>query len=164
MVRVCVGGWLGVRREGVIVGAVVKGKVPLYGIILATLGWQVRVERITILTAGDQPRTFPPFTAGGPWKLGSVAVSYQTFWIFGCSMVLALLLWLFFTRTRTGWALRACSQNPEAASLLGIPVRRMVAISFGISAGLGAIAGILITPTRSTSFCVGARFGLVGFV
>ncbi len=155
---------VGVSLELLIVRPMAKRKVPIYGIILGTLAWQVMVERITILTAGDQPRTYPSFTTGGPLKLGGVAISYQTFWIFGCCAVMAFLLWLFFTRTRTGRALRACSQNPEAAALLGIPVRRMVAISFALSAGLGAVAGILITPTQYTSYSVGQPFGISGFI
>jgi branched-chain amino acid transport system permease protein len=155
---------IGVSLEMLLVRPMVKRKTPVYGIILATLAWQVMVGRITILTAGDQPRTFRQFTTGGPLKLGRVAISYQMFWIFGCCGVLALLLWLFFARTAAGRALRACSQNPEAASLLGIPVRRMVAISFALSAGLGAIAGILITPTQYTSFSVGEPFGISGFI
>jgi branched-chain amino acid transport system permease protein len=74
------------------------------------------------------------------------------------------LLWLFFTRTRTGRALRACSQNREAAALLGIPVSRMLMIYFALSAALGAVAGILVTPTQYTSFNVANLFGINGFI
>ena len=136
----------------------------LFAIILATLATQIMIERIIILTLGDQPRTLPEFTAGGPLKLGGIAIGYQLFWILGCGALMVGLLWLFFTRTVTGQALRACAQNREAAALLGIPVSRMVMVSFAISATLGAVAGILVTPMQYTSFSVGTPFGVNGFI
>ena len=136
----------------------------LFAIILATLATQIMIERITILTLGDQPRTIPEFTAGGPLKIGGIAIGYQLFWILGTAALMILLLWLFFTRTVTGRALRACAQNREAASLLGIPVSRMLMISFALSAALGAVAGILVTPTQYTAYNVGTPFGVNGFI
>jgi branched-chain amino acid transport system permease protein len=136
----------------------------LFAIILATLAAQIMIERITILTLGDQPRSLPEFTAGGPLKLGSIAINYQFFWILGCGALMVAALWLFFTRTRTGRALRACSQNREAASLLGIPVSRMLLIAFALSAALGAVAGILVTPTQYTAYNVSTPFGVNGFI
>src|SRR5262249_2973176 len=136
----------------------------MFAIILATLAAQIMIERITILTAGDQPRTFAEFTAGGPLKIGAIAVSYQLFWILGCGALMAALLWLFFAKTRTGRALRACAQNREAAALIGIPVGRMLMVSFALSAALGAVAGILVTPTQYTAFNVGVPFGIYGFI
>lgn len=136
----------------------------LFAIILATLATQIAIERLTILTLGDQPRTYPEFTLGGPLKLGSIAISYQLFWILGCGTLMVVLLWLFFTRTTAGRALRACSQNREAAALLGIPVSRMLMLSFALSAGLGAVAGILVTPMQVTAYNIGTPFGVNGFI
>ncbi len=52
---------------------------------------------------GDQPRTFDEFTAGGPLKIGQLAIGYQLFWVLGCGTALMVLgLWAFFTHTRTG--------------------------------------------------------------
>jgi branched-chain amino acid transport system permease protein len=138
--------------------------VPMFAIILATLAVQIMIERITILTAGDQPRTFDEFTSGGPLRLGPVVVGYQLIWISVCSVGLVILLSLFFKYSRTGNALRACAQNRDAAALLGIPVSRMLAISFALSAALGAIAGILITPSQYTAFNVDIPFGVAGFI
>ncbi|MDX3807950.1 branched-chain amino acid ABC transporter permease [Bosea thiooxidans] len=136
----------------------------LFAIILATLATQIAIERVTLLSLGDQPRTFDEFTPGGPLKLGSVAIGYQLFWILGCGALMVGLLYLFFTRTTAGRALRACSQNREAAALLGIPVGRMLALSFALSAALGAVAGILITPMQVTTYNIGTPFGVNGFI
>jgi branched-chain amino acid transport system permease protein len=155
---------IGVAIELLVVRPMWNRGASLFGIILATLATQIFIERVTILTAGDQPRTFGEFTAGGPLKLGPIAIGYQVFWILGCGLLLVGLLWLFFVHTRTGRALRACSQNREAAALLGIPVSRMLMVSFALSAALGAVAGILVTPTQYTAFNVGGPFGINGFI
>src|SRR5690348_7739716 len=105
---------IGVAIELLVVKPMWDRGATMFAIILATLAAQIMIERITILTAGDQPRTFAEFTLGGPLKLGPIAISYQLFWILGCGALLVALLWLFFARTRTGRALRACSQNREA--------------------------------------------------
>lgn len=154
----------GMIMEFAIVRPMMHRDATLFAIILATLAAQIMIERITLLTLGDRPRTFDPFTAGGPLKIGNVAISYQLFWILGCGALLVFLLWLFFTRTRAGRALRACSQNSEAAQLLGIPVSRMMLVAFALSAALGAIAGILVTPTQYTAYNVGTPFGVNGFI
>jgi branched-chain amino acid transport system permease protein len=139
-------------------------KAPLFAIILATLAVQLLIEQVIILTLGDQPRTFPSFTAGGPLKIGPIALGYQLFWILGCGALMVIALSLFFSRTRVGQALRACAHNREAAALLGIPVGAMLLLSFALSAALGAAAGILITPTQYTAYSVGGPFGINGFI
>jgi branched-chain amino acid transport system permease protein len=155
---------VGILIDYLVVRPMWNRNATLFAIILATLAAQIMIERITILTLGDQPRTIPEFTAGGPLKIGGVAIGYQLFWILGCGALMVGALWLFFARTITGQALRACAQNREAAALLGIPVRRMLMISFALSAALGAVAGILVTPTQYTSFNVGTPFGINGFI
>ncbi|WP_117190241.1 branched-chain amino acid ABC transporter permease [Rhizobium terrae] len=154
----------GMIMELAIVRPMMHRGATLFAIILATLAAQIMIERIVLLTLGDRPRTFSEFTPGGPLKIGDVAIGYQLFWILGCGAFLVLLLWLFFTRTRTGRALRACSQNREAAQLLGIPVSHMMLVAFALSAALGAVAGILVTPTQYTAYNVGTPFGVNGFI
>src|SRR6478736_2348171 len=97
----------GIAIELLVVRPMWDRGATMFAIILATLAAQIMIERITILTLGDQPRSIPSFTPGGPLKLGDIAVGYQLFWILGCGALRVGLLWLFFTRTRTGRALRA---------------------------------------------------------
>jgi branched-chain amino acid transport system permease protein len=155
---------IGIAIEFLVVRPMWDRGAALFAIILATLATQIAIERITILSLGDQPRTFSEFTLGGPLKLGSIAISYQVFWILGCGALMVGLLWLFFTKTTAGRALRACSQNREAAALLGIPVGRMLMLSFALSAALGAVAGILVTPMQVTTYNIGTPFGVNGFI
>lgn len=155
---------VGVLVQFLIINPMWNRKAPLFAIILATLAVQLLIEQVVILTLGDQPRTYPEFTSGGPLKIGPIAFGYQLFWILGCGMLMVIALSLFFSKTRVGRALRACSQNRESAALLGIPVQGMLMLSFALSAALGAAAGILITPTQYTAYSVGGPFGINGFI
>src|SRR6478752_7744284 len=131
-------------------------------IVVAVAG--VVIERLVVIVAGDQPKSLPQFTDLPPLRLGGVFVSYQVIWIVGVSVLLIVLLMQFFRHTRTGKAMRACAFNREAAALQGINVSRMLSLSFALSAGLGAVAGVLITPTQYTAFNVGVPFAISGFI
>ena len=155
---------LGVAIERIVVRPLWNRDATMFVMILATLAAQIVIERATLLAVGDQPKTLPNFTELEPVRLGGVAISYQLLWIAGGSLALVALLAAFFAKTRTGKAMRACSINREAAALHGIPVSRMLAYSFALSAGLGAIAGILITPTQYTAFNIGVPFAISGFI
>lgn len=155
---------VGVLVQVLVINPMWRRKAPLFAIILATLAVQLLIEQIVILTLGDRPRTYAEFSSGGPLKLGPIAVDYQLFWILGCGLLMVAALSLFFGRTRLGRALRACAQNREGAALLGIPVARMLVLSFALSAALGAAAGILITPTQYTSYSIDGPFGVNGFI
>ncbi len=81
----------------------------------------------------------------------------------GVTLAIVLALSWFFGRTLPGKAILATSHQRLAAQLVGINVRTVLFISFGLSAALGAIAGILIAPITLTSWDVGIMLGLKGF-
>ena len=155
---------MGVAIEQLVVRPLWKRNATMFVMILATLASQIVIERLTLIVAGDQPKTFPGFSDAPPFKIGGVAISVQLIWIAVISLLLVGGLALFFARTRTGRAMRACAINREAAALQGIPVARMLGFSFALSAALGAVAGILITPTQYTAFNVGVPFAISGFI
>ncbi|MBN9530853.1 MAG: branched-chain amino acid ABC transporter permease [Alphaproteobacteria bacterium] len=155
---------LGVVVERLVVRPLWNRNATMFVMILATLAAQIVVERSTLLLVGDQPKTLPMFTDRPPLMLAGVAISYQLLWIVGCSLAVVGLLALFFRTTRTGKAMRAVAIDREAAALQGIPVSRMLALAFALSAALGAIGGILITPTQFTAFDIGVPFAISGFI
>ncbi|PTM43328.1 branched-chain amino acid ABC transporter permease [Bosea sp. 124] len=155
---------LGVAIERVVVRPLWNRKATMFVMILATLAAQIVIERLTLIAVGDQPKTLPVFTDRPPVMIGSVAIGYQLIWIVGGSLAIVAALAAFFSLTKTGKAMRACSINREAAALQGIPVSRMLALAFALSAALGAVAGILITPTQYTAFNVGVPFAISGFI
>jgi len=155
---------IGVLIERLVVRPLRTRGAAMFVMILATLAAQIVIERMTLIAVGDQPRTLPAFTDRPPLRIGDIAVNYQFLWIVAASLAAIGLLTLFFKTTRTGKAMRACAINSEAAALQGIPVARMLALSFALSAGLGAVAGILITPTQYTAFNVGVPYAISGFI
>jgi branched-chain amino acid transport system permease protein len=155
---------LGVIIDRLVVRPLWTRQATMFVMILATLAVQIVIERLTLIAAGDQPKTLPPLTDLPPLMIGGVAVNFQFLWIVALSLLLIWLLDQFFKRTRTGKAMRACAINREAAALQGIPVSRMLALSFALSAALGAVAGVLITPTQYTAFNVGVPFAISGFI
>jgi branched-chain amino acid transport system permease protein len=155
---------LGVVIERLVVRPLWDRNATMFVMILATLAAQIVIERATLIAVGDQPKSIPVFIDLPPIRIAGVAIGYQILWIIGTSLLLIALLALFFQKTLVGRAMRACSINREAAALQGIPVSRMLALSFALSAALGAIAGILVTPTQFTAFNVGTPFAIAGFI
>ena len=155
---------LGVVIERLVVRPLWDRHASMFVMILATLAAQIVIERATLIAVGDQPKSIPVFTDLAPLRIGGVAIGYQIIWIIASSLLLIGALALFFQKTLVGRAMRACSINREAAALQGIPVSRMLALSFAVSAALGAIAGILVTPTQFTAFNVGTPFAISGFI
>ena len=154
----------GVALERIVVRPLWKRGSTMFVMILATLAAQIVIERVTQIIGGDQPRTLPVFTNLPPLRILGLAVNFQFLWIVGCSVIVIVLLGLFFSSTKTGKAMRACAINRDAAALQGIPVSRMLSLGFALSAALGAFAGILITPTQFTAFNVGVPFAISGFI
>ena len=154
----------GVVLERIVVRPLWNRGSTMFVMILATLAAQIVVERITLILAGDQPRTLPVFTDLPPLHLFGFTINFQFLWILGGSALVIAFLGFFFSSTKTGKAMRACSINRDAAALQGIPVSRMLALAFALSAALGAFAGILITPTQYTAFNVGVPFAISGFI
>ncbi len=81
----------------------------------------------------------------------------------GVTAAAVTALTLFYSRTLFGKAMRACAINRRAALLMGISASQMVAWSFALAAGLGALGGIIIAPITMTQFDVGVMLGLKGF-
>jgi branched-chain amino acid transport system permease protein len=83
--------------------------------------------------------------------------------VLACAAAIVVGLWLFIDRTLFGKALIATAANRLAAQLIGIDTRKLIDFSFGLSAAIGAVAGILITPITLTSYDAGTVLALKGF-
>ena len=81
----------------------------------------------------------------------------------GVTAVMVLAVRAFFDRTLVGKAILACANNRKAAHLVGINVSLMLLVAYGLSAFLGAVAGILVAPIAYTSYDAGIMLGLKGF-
>lgn len=129
--------------------------------VLATLALMVVFEGAAFLIWGSDPQRGPPLQPG-VFRLWGAVVVYQSVWMFVATIVIAVALHQFLRRTWIGRAMRACAQNSLTATLLGIDVRRVGAVAFAISAALGAVAGILVSPVTWLDYQIGGYFMLQG--
>jgi len=112
---------------------------------------------------GKDPFDLPAFSGRHPISFWGAVIQPQYFWVIGFLIIVVILLTLFVERTIIGKAMSACADNPDAARLVGINVKQMVLLSFMISAGIGAVAGIIITPISLMEYDRGAMLAVKGF-
>jgi len=132
-------------------------------LIIITLGVSIMLKALASLIWGTDPFFLPDFSAGITFRMAGFHMEGQYVVIMGMTILIMILLGLFFKYTRIGFAMRACFYNRPGAKLVGIDVRRISTISFGMSALLGGICGILVTPMLSMNFAQGTMLGLKGF-
>lgn len=106
---------------------------------------------------------FEPFSGDAPLRFLGAAIAPQSLWIIGSTLVVLILLVFFFQFTVYGKAMRACGLDRTAASLLGVRVKRMVLLSFAMSAALGCVAGIIMTPLTMVDYSGGMLLAIKGF-
>jgi len=130
-----------------VVGRSVPGHSVLVAMIIATVGLSYALKGIVrLIPYTEDVRRLPPISSGAPIFMGPVVLQLQDIAIIVAAFFIMGALWAFFNFTMIGKALRATSQNPRAAALVGIPVRRMSMTAWGIAAALAGIAGILLAP------------------
>jgi len=132
-------------------------------LVMITVGASITIKGLSMIIWGKNPLNLPPFSGEDPFLLGGAAVMPQSLWIFGLTLGMVFSLHYFLKNTMLGKAMRAVAASRRSALLTGIPVNRMILLSFTISGALGAAAGIMLTPITTTSYDVGAMLGLKGF-
>ena len=122
-------------------------EADLVPMVVATIGLGYLLKgAVRVVPYTEEVRRLPPLVTGPPIFIGDVVLQRQDVAIMAATVVVMAALIAFFGFTATGKALRATSQNPRAAALIGIPVRSMRMIAWGLAAGLAGIAGILLSP------------------
>ena len=137
--------------------------ITVVGTIIITIGASIFLRGLALLIWGKDIHALPHFSGESPIRLGEVTLLPQNLWVMGGAAVLVLAVHLFFNRTLLGKAILACSCNRTAAQLVGINVGRMLLVAYGLSATLGAMAGVLVAPITYTSYDAGIMLGLKGF-
>ncbi len=139
-------------------------KTSILILIIATLGASLFLSHTSAVVFGSLPKALPPFSGGKPFEMSGILIPQQNLWVLGVTPLLLMLLYLLSHQTLLGKAMEASSTDPLGAELSGISRNLMSFLAFGVSAGMGAIAGIFITPIYYTSFNSGTLLGLKGFV
>ena len=133
-------------------------------LIIITIGASLVIRGLIQIWLGKGAHTYPAFSGSEPFLIGGATLLPQSLWVLGITALVVVALWYFFSRTLAGKAILATSCNPLAAQLVGVNTRWVLLISFALSAALGAIGGVLLTPITLTSYDVGIMLGLKGFV
>ena len=131
--------------------------------IIITIACSILLKGAAMYGWGKDPFTLPPFTDRKPFVFMGAAIFPQSIWVVVTTLVVVFFLTMFFKRTKFGKAMIASSDNRDAAQLMGIDVKTMVMLSFGLSAAIGAVAGMVITPISLMEYDRGALLGLKGF-
>ena len=132
-------------------------------LIIITIGASILLRGVAGVAFDKNFHSLPPFLGAEPWLVGGATILPQSVIVLSGAGIIVLLLWLFMRRTLYGKATLATAANRMAARLVGIDTSRVVMLSFAISAAIGAIGGILVTPIVLTSYDVGTLLALKGF-
>ncbi|TPE51903.1 branched-chain amino acid ABC transporter permease [Amaricoccus solimangrovi] len=136
---------------------------PVVSLIIITIGASIFIRGVAQLVFDKQLHRFPAFTGDAPIALLGATILPQSLWMLAGAIAVFIGLWAFFTRTLTGRAVLATSNNRLAAQLVGINVKWVMTLSFALSAAIGALAGVLATPVTNTSYDIGIALALKGF-
>ena len=135
------------------------------GLIIVTIGISILLRELMLHLWDEKVRALPFFTGNeiSSIRILGAYISPQVLWVLGLCTVVVVALSLFFKFTLIGRAMRACAANRNSARLCGINARWMVSLSFMLSAGIGALAGCLISPLTQTQYNMGTSLAIKGF-
>jgi len=134
-------------------------------LVIITIGLSILIREAMLHIWDEKPTCLPCFTGNDSSTITILGahISPQAVWVLGVSAVIVAALTLFFRYTTTGQAMRACADDRMAARLCGVNDRRMVTLSFMLSAGIGALAGCVVSPITQTQYDMGAPLAIKGF-
>ena len=137
-------GFMGVILERVVVRPIMNA--PIFSIVIATIGASTVLRSAAGIIYGYDVLPLPTIFSKDPVRLGVLNFTAMDVGVIGSSLVIMLILYLFFKLTKTGTAMRATAQSQTAARLMGVSVSRIFSLTWAISAGIGGVAGVLIAP------------------
>jgi len=136
----------------------------LSNVIIATIGVSILLQNLVQVLWSSEPRSFPRLFQVEHYRIGPASVSPQLVWIVALGLTVMVALQGFLRFTRTGIAMQAAVQDPEAARLMGIDLERCTAQTFLIGGLLAGAAGVLLGSVYFASFNMGFLPGLKAFV
>jgi branched-chain amino acid transport system permease protein len=152
---------LGLGFKKVVVDPLLRhGVIPL---VIATLGLSIGMKNLVKASYGAEAHPFPNAFPDTLVSLAGLRISVYDIGTLLLAGAIVFGLQAFLNRTVTGRAMQAVAQNTEAATVLGINVKRMILYVFVINALLAAVAALLVTPTYLAKFDMGDTIGLKAF-
>jgi len=139
---------------------------PLLMVLVATVALGIVIREAVRLSFphGSNPQVFPRILPQQSFTVGGLLIRVDSLIILSITLFLIILMFLFIQRTKLGAAIRAISQDGEAAMMMGIDMDRTVAATFFLGSALGAVAGVLIGAYNNIiRFDMGLMGGVKGF-
>ncbi len=134
--------------------------------LMSTVALGIVLDNVVMFTFGKEPRSLPSPLAQSPLEIGGLGLGIYPLQLLIplVGLALAAALHALSRRTRWGVALLAVVQNPNAARLMGIPVRRAIMAAFAVSTLFAGVAGALVAPLFNVQADMGTLFGLKAYV
>jgi branched-chain amino acid transport system permease protein len=131
--------------------------------IITTLAFSIILQNVAMLIWGKEFLPVPPPFGSSTISFMGAAIDTNQLYIFLAALILALLIEILLHKTYIGMMIKATSVNRRAAEYMGIRTTFVIALSFAISGGVSAVAGILVSPLTFASSTMGLLIGLKGF-
>ena len=122
-------------------------RVPVATQVVATVGLLLALQGIVIAVFGPVAMSFPAYLPNGTVHLPGVIVSMDQIVVFAVAAVLAVVLFVFFRRSRSGLAMRAVVDDPDLVGLAGTNSVRVRTLAWAIGLGIAALSGVLLGPS-----------------
>ncbi len=151
-------GLAGVALERVVIRPILGQ--PAFSIVMLTIGigYVLRGLITMIPVIGTETYVLPVPYKDQVWNFGELVLNVEQMMVIGCTAVLCLILFAIFKYSKVGIAMQASSQNQLAAYYMGIPVKKLNGLVWGLAAAVAAVAGLLLAPITF----VHANMGFVG--
>lgn len=133
-------------------------------LIVMTIAISLTLRGSALLIWGKESHVLAPFSSGKPLQILGATLQPQVLWIVGITCLVLFVIWLFFEKTPSGIALRACAENPLGASLMGISIGKATLFSWAWGAGIGALAGMAVSPLLFMQYTSGVMPMVKGFI
>ncbi len=139
-----------------------KGASPVT-LIIITIGASIFLRGVAAVVFDKNFHSYPAFAGSDPIRIGGATILPQSVIVLAGTLAIVVALWAIMSKTMIGKAMIATAANRLAARLVGINTAAIVGVSFILSAAIGAIGGILVTPISLTNYDVGTLLALKGF-
>ncbi len=116
-------------------------------VLITAIGVSYLLQNVALLIFGSEQKAFPTILKLPAIKLGQVTIDGITLMTLGVTAIIMIALTLFINKTKLGKAMRAVSEDKEAAGLMGISTNRTITITFAIGSALAAVASIFYGAT-----------------
>lgn len=130
---------------------------PVFAVVMVTLGLSIFLRSMTGIIFGHDNRVFPSPFPNEPLVFEGLVLSHQHLWVIIVTTLMIISLFVFFRFTRTGLSMRGAANDQLAAMLMGISVKRVFAMVWGIAFLIAALAGIFL----ANILVLNNRFSLV---